>query len=145
MVSGTPSVPTLTRGCVFRAEHDDSFVGWRDTTPRKKICVAFNAVPPGLPDEVHYFMATSQVAFYHDNPNLMSDAVEFPAGSYPFFPEQTIVNFREMYSATLAKLRQHSFKPLGSLSPADIKRCEDVARGAMQLLIKHKRLLGLFN
>jgi hypothetical protein len=137
------AIPHLQRGSVFRAEHDPSFIGWHDDEPRSKICVVFNATPPSLTDDVHYFMATSQVTIYRENPNLMGDALEFPKGSYPFFTKDTVVNFRELYVVPFAKLRRHKFALVGALSEADLERCEAVAGKAIQLLNRSKRLLGL--
>jgi hypothetical protein len=128
---------------VFRAEHDDTFVGWYDSEPRWKICVAFNVAPPRPEDDVLYFMATSQVTLYRENPVLMGDALEFPRDSYPFFTKDTIVNFREVYAAPLSKLKQHGLRVEGTLSAVDVARCEEAARTAMQLLNKSKRRLGL--
>jgi hypothetical protein len=137
------TAPVLTRGTVFRAEHDASFIGWHDDEPRWKICIAFDAQPPGETDYVHYFMATSNVAKYRENPVLMGDVAFFAKNSYPFFSKETAVDFRELNSVTLAKLRRHGLRIVGTLSVVDVARCERTAAKAMQLLNKHKRLLGL--
>lgn len=88
-------------------------------------------------------MATSNVTVYRENPVVMGDALEFPKNSYPFFMKDTFVDFRRVYSVTLSKLRRHGLTVVGTLSQADVRRCEEVARTAMQLLNRSKRLLGL--
>jgi hypothetical protein len=83
------AAPTLPRGTVFGADHDDTYEFWNSPDPSWKRCLAFNVTPPTVTDEVHYFIATSQVNAFRENPQLLSDILVFPANSYPFFPKET--------------------------------------------------------
>jgi hypothetical protein len=88
------AVPALPRGTVFRAEHDSSYLLWQSDEPRS-IAVAFNlTLPSAAGDAVHYFLATSKVARFRENPTILDEVAIFAAGSYPFFPEETAIDFR---------------------------------------------------
>jgi hypothetical protein len=135
--------PELVRGCVFGAEHDRSFDFWASGESRWKLCVAFNATPPAADDDVHYFMATSQVNFFRERTQLAAEAVIFPANSYPFFPVETVLDFRDLRIAPKAKLQAKGLRVLGHLSDEDISRCVTTIRAARLLENRAKRRLGL--
>lgn len=97
----------------------------------------------GPDDEVHYFIATSGVHYFRENPHLLSDVLIFPAKSYSFFPKETAIDFRELRVVTLKNLRQKNLRVLGYLSPADVSRCAAAAGAARLLVTGEKKLLGL--
>lgn len=136
-------VPRVERGVIFGAEHDSSFEFWLSGSPRWKLCLAFNAVPPSLPDDVLYFIATSGVGFFHENPQLADDALILKPDTYSFFPRETALDFRELCVVPFTKLLNKQFKILGSLSDSDVRRCEQRIRSARQLEPRMKRKLGL--
>jgi hypothetical protein len=77
--------PTLRRGMVFRAEHDDTYDFWGDDQPpRSKLCLVFNAEPVSGGGEVHYFLSTSKVAKLRETPSILSDVLILPAGRTTF-------------------------------------------------------------
>jgi len=123
----------LERGSVFGAEHDSSYEFWVSPDPRWKLCLAFNATPPSFTDDVHYFIATSQVSYFREHPQFASDVVIFAPNAYPFFPQETAMDFRDLRIVPLAKLQQKGFKPLGRLRASDIAACEATARSARLL------------
>jgi hypothetical protein len=134
----------LRRGCVFGAVHDPTYPFWRSDEVKWKRCLMFNLTPPTESDDAHYFIATaSGVHFFRENPHLLSDVLLFPAGSYPFFPEETAVDFRELCIIPIRKLQQNSLRPLGHLSAEDIERCVMTAKAARQLAFRELKLLGL--
>jgi len=68
------ALPSLRRGCVFGAQHDSSYEFWQSTEPpRWKLCVTFNAEPPDAQGDVYYFIATSKITYFRENPQLLSD------------------------------------------------------------------------
>lgn len=138
-----PGTPDLPRGCVFRAEHDSSYEFWKSDEPRWKRCLAFNAVPPAAADDVHYFIATSKLTYFRENPHFLSDILIFPANAYPFFPEETAIDFRDLRVVALAKLQSKGLRILGHITPQDVARCETVVRTARLLQNRAKRLLGV--
>ena len=135
----------LRRGCVFGADHDTTLEFWV-ADPKWKRCLLFNASPPGEADNAHYFFATaSGVGFFQQHTNLMSDVLILPANSYPFFPKETALDFREVHVVPMKKLREMNLRVLGHLSAADIARCEVGANSACQLVNDDKRMLALRN
>jgi hypothetical protein len=135
--------PTLQRGTVFRAEHDDSFDFWRSPEPRNKIALVFNATPVDAAADVHYFLATSKVMRYRENPAVLSDTLIFPAGTYPFFTEETLLDFSTLCTVPYAKLLGKGLQVLGSLTADDVARCARAIGAARVLENRAKRLLGL--
>lgn len=140
-----PGTPDISRGCVFRAEHDSSYEFWNSDEPRWKRCLAFNLVPPSASDDVHYFITTSKLTYFHENPHLLSDILILPANEYRFFPEETAIDFRDLRVVPLAKLQSKGLSILGQITPADVARCEAVIRTARLLENRAKRLLGVLN
>ncbi len=136
-------IPTLNRGVIFRAEHDDSYPFWGDNQARSKLCLVFNAEPVGEGEDVHYFLATSKIARHRESPSILSDVLILPPASYPFFPLETLIDFRSLCVVPVDKLMTKRLTLRGVLSPEDIRRCEDVAAKARILDNRHKRLLGL--
>jgi hypothetical protein len=136
--------PDLHRGVVFRAEHDRSYPFWgNDEPPRSKLCLVFNADPVRPGDDVHYFLATSKVAKYRESPSILSDVLILPPASYPFFPQETLIDFRNLCVVALEKLVTKRLRVRGTINAEDVRRCEDVAAKARILDNRHKRLLGL--
>ena len=137
------SAPVLRRGIVFRAEHDDSFGFWVSEGSRSKLCVVFNAKEPEVNDDVHYFLATSKVARYRENPTLLSDVLILPAGLYACFPEETLIDFRELCVVPFRKLVAKNLTVAGVLSDDHVRECEKVVGSARILENRAKKLLGL--
>jgi hypothetical protein len=136
----------IRRGCVFAAEHDPSYgPAWVSDSSAWKKCLAFNLGPPVQSDSenVHYFLATSETWRFTENPQLLSEVHIFAAGSYPFFPKETAIEFSELWIQPLSKLKQHRVKIQGYLSPSDLQLCIETASTARLLLPRHKRLVGL--
>ncbi|HXH95429.1 MAG TPA: hypothetical protein VNN25_27885 [Thermoanaerobaculia bacterium] len=137
------AIAALHRGVIFRAEHDDSYPFWGDNEPpRSKLCLVFNADPVQEGD-VHYFLATSKVDRYRESPSILSDVLILPPASYPFFPRETLIDFRRLCVVSIEKLVTKRLTLRGVLSDEDIRRCEDVAAKARILDNRHKRLLRL--
>jgi hypothetical protein len=139
---------SIERGCVFGAEHDPSYGNaWISDEVEWKKCLAFNLGPAVTADadDVHYFLATAELWRFRENPQLMSEVCFFDANSYPFFGQETAIEFSYLWRVPLAKLKGHRLKIQGRLSDADIKRCVESARGARLLNQKERRLLGLVN
>src|SRR6266498_1266255 len=90
----TAAPVVVTRGCVFRAEHDSSYDFWNSSDPRWKLCLAFNSKPPESSGDIDYFIATSQLTYFRENPLLLTDVLILPANTYRFFPEETAIDFR---------------------------------------------------
>jgi hypothetical protein len=137
------AAPDLLRGTVFRAEHDDSFEFWRSPAPRNKIGLVFNVNRVDAPGDVHYFLATSKVSKYRENPAVLSDTLIFPAGTYPFFTEETLLDFTSLCTVPYAKLLEKGLLVLGSLTAADVARCAKTIGAARILENRAKKLLGL--
>lgn len=136
---------TLRRGSVFGAHHDSSYEFWQSSDPRWKLCLAFNSTPPDPAGDVYYFIATSKLTYFRENPQLLSEILILAAGSYAFFPEETAIDFRELRTAPLAKLLSKGLRVLGDLSAEDVRRCEGVVRAARLLDNRSKRRLALLN
>jgi len=136
-------IPDLHRGVIFRAEHDDSYPFWGDNEPRSKLCLVFNADPVLEGDDVHYFLATSKIAKHRESPSILSDVLILSPASYPFFPLETLIDFRSLCVVSVEKLVTTRLTLRGVISPEDIRRCEDVAAKARILDNRHKRLLRL--
>jgi L-ascorbate metabolism protein UlaG (beta-lactamase superfamily) len=130
----------LYRGTVFRAMHDSSYPFWRDgEPPREKFGVVFNVEPVSHGD-VHYFLTSSKIWKYQD---VLSDVLILPVGSYDFFPEETLIDFRYLRIVPLAKLESHGMDPKGPLTMDDVYRCMEIAAKVKPLGRPDKRLLGL--
>lgn len=142
-----PAAPAtkLQRGSVFGAQHDSSYDFWASSDPRWKLCVVFNTTPPAASDDVQYFIATSQVNYFRENALLASEVLILPPGSYPFFPEETAIDFRDLRIVPRPKLESKGLKVLGDLSAHDIQRCEAIIRAARLLENRAKRRLALLN
>jgi hypothetical protein len=140
-----PSAPVVPRGCVFRAEHDSSYEFWNSADPRWKRCLAFNTTPCEPSGDVHYFIATSKLTYFRENPQLLSDVLIIPEKSYRFFPDETAIDFRDLRVVPLAKLQAKGLRILGDLTDEDVRRCESMIRAARLLENRAKRLLGLLN
>ena len=136
---------SLGRGAVFGASHDASYDFWVSGEPKWKMCLAFNVNPPAANDDVHYFIATSNVGFFRENPHLLSDVLILPARAYPFFPEETVLDFRDLCVVPLAKLQAKGLKLLGKLNESDVTRCENTIRSARILGNREKRRLALLS
>ena len=122
---------TLSHGSVFHAFHDDSGKG--------KFFILLNATWPD--HEVHSVLCTSQLDFFADG-QLDSQILRIPAGVYPFFPKDTIVDFRRLWSVALTTLcAAQGFSVKGELSAADLKECDHRVRCALQLTGRQKKLL----
>jgi len=141
----TSPPPTLQRGRVFGARHDASYEFWQSSDPRWKLCVAFNATPPELTDDIQYFMTTSKLTYFRENTHLASEVLILAAGSYLFFPEETAIDFRDLRSVPISKLLTKGLKILGDLTGEDVKRCEEIVRAARILDNRAKRRLALLN
>lgn len=138
--------PTLGRGRVFGAQHDSSYEFWQSTEPpRWKLCVSFNAEPPEPQGDVYYFIATSKLTYFRENPQLLSEILIFGKGSYAFFPEETAIDFRDLRTVPVAKLLSKGLRVLGDLSAKDVQRCEAVIKAARLLDNRSKRRLALLN
>lgn len=138
--------PTLQRGRVFGAHHDSSYEFWQKSEPpRWKLCLAFNSEAPDAQGDVYYFIATSKVTYFRENPQLLSDVLILAKGSYPFFPEETAIDFRDLRSVPIVKLLSKGLRVLGDLSVDDIRKCETVIKGARLLDNRSKRRLALLN
>jgi hypothetical protein len=133
----------LRRGSIFRAEHDSSYAFWQSTEPRWKLCLAFGAAPADPTGDVHYFIATSKVNYFRENPQLLSEVLILPPASYPFFPEETAVDLRELRIVPFMKLQANGLEVLGHLTPEDILRCESIVRAGRLLSNRDRRLLKL--
>jgi len=133
----------LRRGSIFRAEHDSSFEFWKSAEPRWKLCLAFNSIPPATDGDVHYFIATSKIAYFRENPHLLSEVLLFPPNAYDFFPEETAIDFRELRIVPFAKLESKGLRILGQLTAVDIERCESAIRTARVLSNRDRRRLDL--
>jgi|ERR1051325_2732192 hypothetical protein len=137
--------PTLHRGTVFRAEHDNTYEFWGSGAPRSKYGVVFNAAPVAgeSNEEVLYFLCTSKVSKLREKPAVLSDVMILPAGEYTFFPDETAIDCRSLCAVPLAKLVQHHMKIVGELTPAHIRQCEETVAKARILEFRAKKLLGL--
>ena len=136
---------TLRRGSVFRAHHDSSYEFWSSDEPRWKLCLAFNSAPPDPAGDVHYFLATSKLTYFRENPHLLSEVLIFPPNMYSFFPEETAIDFRDLRVVTFAKLQTNGLRVLGHLTTEDVKRCESTIRTARLLSNKDRRRLDLLD
>ena len=136
-------IPTLHRGVIFRAEHDDSYPFWGDNEARSKLCLVFNAEPVREDDDVHYFLATSKITKHRESPSILSDVLILPPASYPFFPLETLIDFRSLCVVSIEKLVTKKLTLRGVLNAEDVRRCEEVAAKARILDNRHKRLLKL--
>ncbi len=145
MVKPSQQQQSITRGCVFGATHDATFEFWIDDKPKWKRCLAFGLTPPSDDEDAHYFIGTSNVNRFTEQPLLMTDCLIFEAGSYPFFPEKTAIDFSELCIVPMEMLRKKGLKTLGHMSATDIERCAKVIAEARILPNKHKKLLGLAN
>jgi hypothetical protein len=140
------SIPTsVERGCVFRAEHDASYEFWRSAEARWKLCLAFNSKPAEPAGDVHYFLATSKLTYFRENPHLLSEVLIFPASVYSFFPEETAIDFRDLHVVPFVKLQSNGLRVLGHLTAADVRRCETTIRGARLLSNRDRRRLNLLD
>jgi hypothetical protein len=140
------SIPTrLQRGCVFRAEHDPSYDFWKSADARWKLCLTFNSTPPDATSDVHYFIATSKLTYFRENPQLLSEVLILPARTYSFFPEETAIDFRDLHIVPLTKLQSNGLRILGQLTAADIERCETIIRAARLLSNRDRRRLNLLD
>jgi hypothetical protein len=140
------SIPTfLQRGCVFRAEHDESYEFWKSADARWKLCLTFNSTPPAPTDDVHYFLATSKRTYFRENPHLLSEVVIFPPNTYSFFPEATAIDFRDLLIVPFVKLQANGLRILGKLTTADTERCETTIRAARLLSNRDRRRLNLLD
>jgi hypothetical protein len=140
------SIPTfLQRGCVFRAEHDESYEFWKSADARWKLCLTFNSTPPAATDDVHYFLATSKLTYFLENPHLLSEVVIFPPNTYSFFPEETAIDFRDLLIVPFVKLQSKGLHILGKLTSADSERCEATIRAARLLSNRDRRRLNLLD
>lgn len=135
----------LPRGCVFRAEHDASYDFWNSDDPRWKRCLAFNSTPPEPAGDVHYFVATSQINYFRENPHLLSEVLILQPNRYRFFPEETAIDFRDLRIVSLEKLQLKGLRILGNLTPEDVQRCESIIRTARLLSNRDRRRLALLN
>jgi hypothetical protein len=81
-------------------------------------------------------MTTSKITAYASGA-FAKDIVRIPAGVYPFFPVETIINLRHLDIASVAKLvsmrSPDEFYLEGELSPSDT--------AAVQQTIRHSRLI----
>src|SRR5438105_2874652 len=140
------SSPTLLqRGCVFRSEHDPSYEFWKSADARWKLCLTFNSAPAEVTDDVHYFIATSKLTYFRENPHLLSEVLILPANTYSFFPDETAIDFRDLYIVPFAKLQSSGLRILGQLTAADIERCEAIIRTARLLSNHDRRRLDLMD
>jgi hypothetical protein len=140
------SIPiSLERGCVFRAEHDASYEFWKSTDARWKRCLAFNSEPADAASDVHYFLATSKLTYFRENPHLLSEVMIFSPHAYSFFPEETAIDFRDLHVVPFVKLRSNGLQVLGHLTPADVEQCEATIRGARLLPNRDRRRLNLLD
>ena len=133
----------LQRGTVFGAQHDDTYDWWQSEEPKWKWCLVFNAKPLQPDEDVLYFVATSQLTYFRENPNLLTDILILAAGTYPFFPVETAIDFRDLRMVPLAKLLEKGLRIAGLLSAADVARCESIVRQARLLENRAKRDLAL--
>lgn len=134
----------LSRGIVFRAEHDSTYEFWgNDQPPRSKLCLAFNADPVSDGGDVHYFLTTSKVTRYRETPSILSDVLILPPGSYDFFPDETLLDFRRLCVVSFSKLVTHRMTIKGTIGEEDIRRCADIASTARILETSAKKLLRL--
>jgi hypothetical protein len=136
-------VPQLVRGTVFRAEHDDSFEFWNSSDPRSKLCLTFNLTPPTAGGDVHYFLATSKVSSYRENPSILSDTFIISPGRYAFFPDETLIDFRTLCVVPMDKLIGKRLEVKGELSKEDLAATEKIVGVARILENRAKKLLGL--
>ncbi|HEV7573479.1 MAG TPA: hypothetical protein VGQ21_18430 [Thermoanaerobaculia bacterium] len=140
------SIPTLLqRGCVFRAEHDASYEFWKSPDARWKLCLAFNSIPADTTSDVHYFIATSKLTYFRENPHLLSEVLIVPPNLYSFFPEETAIDFRDLHVVPFSKLQSNGLRVLGHLTPGDIQRCEATIRAARLLSNRDRRRLNLLD
>ena len=140
------SIPTtLQRGCVFRAEHDASYEFWKSADARWKLCLTFNSTPPEITGDVYYFIATSKLAYFRENPHLLSEVLIFPPNTYSFFPEETAIDFRDLRIVPFAKLQAKGLRILGQLTATDTQRCEMTIRAARLLPNRDRRRLNLLD
>lgn len=95
------TIPQIVRGVVFGAEHDSTYEFWESEEPRWKRCVAFNVTQPKLDEDVLYFICTSNVSFFREHPQFLSDAVFFAANSYQFFQDETVLDLRTLAAVPL--------------------------------------------
>jgi hypothetical protein len=125
------AIPVLHRGVIFRAEHDDSYPFWGDNEARSKLCLVFNADPVREGDDVHYFLATSKIARHRESPSILSDVLILPPDSYPFFPLETLIDFRSLCVVSIEKLVTKKLTLRGVLNAEDV-------RAAKRSLPKHE-------
>jgi hypothetical protein len=130
-MTGTPEA--LYRGCVFRAEHDSSYDFWNSPDPRWKLCLAFNATTPGEADDVHYFIATSQVNYFRENPHLLSDVLIIQPNEYKFFPAETAIDFRDLRVVPWTKLQSKGLRILGYLTDEGPRSVESATLGCANI------------
>jgi len=135
----------LERGSVFGAEHDSSYDFWKSGDPRWKRCLAFNASATDAAGDVEYFIATSKLTYFRENPHMLSEVLILPPNSYPFFPEETAIDFRQLCIVSLGKLQSNGLRVIGHLTSDDIRRCEERIRAARLLPNRDRRRLGLLN
>jgi hypothetical protein len=141
-----PKEVAIGRGCIFGAEHDPSFGDtWVSQSAEWKKCLAFNVGPAVTDDSenVHYFLATAELWRFRENPQLLTEVCFFAANSYPFFPQETAIEFSYLWTVPLGKLKQHGLRVQGHLTTGDVERCINGARGARLLTPKERRLLAL--
>jgi hypothetical protein len=140
------SIPTgLHRGCVFRAEHDSSYEFWKSADARWKLCLTFNATPPDATGDVHYFIATSKLTYFRENPHLLSEVLIFQPNTYSFFSEETAIDLRDLHIVPFVKLQSNGLRIVGELSAADVGRCEAAIRVARLLPNRDRRRLNLLD
>jgi hypothetical protein len=140
------SIPTrLQRGCVFRAEHDTSYEFWKSAESRWKLCLTFNSTSLEATGDVHYFIATSKLTYFRENPHLLSEVLIFQPNTYSFFPEETAIDFRDLHIVPFAKLQSNGLRIVGALTAADVERCEATIRAARLLPNRDRRRLNLLD
>jgi hypothetical protein len=135
---------TLRRGMVFRAQHDDTFAFWgTDQPPRSKLGLVFNASPVSDGSDVQYFLTTTKVGRFRETPSILTDVLIVPAGTYPFWPEETLIDFRHLCIVAYAKLVAHHMTLKGAITDDHLRECEEIVAKARLLENRAKKLLAL--
>ena len=94
------------------------------------------------PDRVLLAISTSQLEFY-DRVNVEADIIRIAAGTYRFFPKDTVINLREIVELPRTEIIE-SFTCEGRLDEADMSKIDSkIAASRLLSRSMKRRVLGL--
>ena len=100
----------IRRGTVLFLRETDLDDGRYQGASKPKFCVVINLKPQE--DPIIYLHSTSQIDPYSGG-RWDADILPIPKGSYPFFPEETIISIRNHKQKTITEL--HNLEAKGQL------------------------------